>query len=143
MINILKMKAQLLILMACFLSLQFLSYGQDNPSPVMTEAQIQQMKEVQKKVEKAEKKVKKSENAEKKAEKEAKQQKKLKNAIRDTKRSIANDERTIVKLKEKLSKDGAKGKLAPKDVDQLNKKIEKLTSRIAKDQQRLKKLEKK
>ncbi len=118
-------------------------YTQENTTPVMTEEQIQQMKEVQQKVEKAQKEAEKAEKAQKKEAKEAKEAKRLKDDIRSTKRSIDRDGNRIDSLKEKLEKDGAKGKLSPKDIENLNGKIQRLEARIAKDEARLKKLEKK
>jgi len=117
--------------------------GQQTPATLKAEVRMQEMKDVQAKVKKAEKAAKKAERAQKKAEKEAKQTKQLKDDIRDKKRAIEKDQDRISSIKEKLGRDGAKGKLSPNDIEALHAKISKLEARIVSNQGFLKKIEKK
>lgn len=103
-------------------------------------------KKVQKKVKRAEKeakKVEKAEKVEKKLEKAAKKREDLIDDIAGKKKNIAKDERKIIKLREDMELDKIKGKLSPNDITKINKKSDKLKLGVVKDQEKLRKLERK
>ena len=101
---------------------------------------------MQKKVKRAEKeakKVEKAEKVEKKLEKAAKKREDLIDDIAGKKKNIAKDERKIIKLREDMELDKIKGKLSPNDITKINKKSDKLKLGVVKDQEKLRKLERK
>ena len=53
-------------------------------------------------------------------------------------KDIARDKNQIKKLRAKIEKSKAKGKLAPVDIDKINNKINKLNIKIAKNQEKFK-----
>lgn len=115
-------------------------------SQQQVEKQKQELKEaklVQKEIDKAEKAQKKAEKAQKKAEKAVKKQEKALKAIANKKKAIDKNERKIRKLQSKLAKGRSKGKASPVDEMKINQKINKLDLTIAKDKEKLTKLQQK
>ncbi|TFG73633.1 MAG: hypothetical protein E4H26_09550 [Flavobacteriales bacterium] len=102
----------------------------------LVEKQLKEDKRIQKEIAKAEK-------DRKRAEKEAKKSERLAKDIDNKRRSIDKGESKIAKLQNKLTKGKSKGKLSPVDEMTLNQKIEKLKIDIAKEREKLAKLERK
>ena len=75
--------------------------------------------------------------------KKKEKEEKLQKAIASTKKGIAKNENQILKLKSKLEKGKAKGKLAPIDIDKINSKILKMNAKTVKNKLKLEKLLKK
>jgi len=107
------------------------------------EQEIEADKAAQKEIEKAEKAQKKAEKAQKKAEKAVKKQEKLTKAIASKKKGIKKSEAKIRKLQNKMAKNKSKGKVSPVDEMEINQKINKLELSIAKDKEKLGKLQQK
>ncbi len=104
---------------------------------------LKEEKKKQKAIAKNEKELKKAQKDQKKAEKEAKKAAKLAKAINLRRRAIDKSEIKITKLQSKVAKGKSRGKLSPVKEMEMNNKINKLRVNIAKDKEKLAKLERK
>ncbi len=143
---------KIILTVASILLLNLVTYAQKAPQPqdstsiaqaALIEAQLKEDKRIQKEIAKAEKERKKAEKAQKKAEKEAKKMERLAKDINKKRKSIDKGDSKIVKLQNQLTKGKSRGKLSPVDEMKLNQKIEKLKIDIAKEREKLAKLERK
>ncbi len=105
--------------------------------------ELEEAKQAQEAIDKAEKAQKKAEKAQKKAEKALKKQEKLSKAIASRKKAIGKSERKIQKSQSKLAKGKSKGKVSPVKEMEINQKINKLKLTIARDKEKLIKLQQK
>ncbi len=136
---------QLFILAAMLLFSFNFSYAQleDSNTPILTEEEIKERKEVIKKVEKEEKQAAKVEKEANKKAKEKKRAEKLIHNIKAKEKAISKNENKVISIQDKLKKGTQKGKLSPVDIEKMNAKIDKLNATIAKDKEKLAKLVKK
>ncbi|MGB5275136.1 MAG: hypothetical protein WBN39_13865 [Flavobacteriaceae bacterium] len=143
---------KIVLTVASILLINLVSHAQEAAQPkdsvsiaqaALIEAQLKEDKRIQKEIAKAEKDRKKAEKAQKKAEKEAKKMERLANDINKKRKSIDKGDSKIVKLQNQLTKGKSRGKLSPVDEMKLNQKIEKLKMDVAKEREKLAKLERK
>lgn len=110
---------------------------------IAVEAAVEKAKQEAKVAKEAEKARKKEEKALKKAEKEEKKKEKLADAIVEKKSDISEDQLDIIKMESEMQRDKLKGKLSPNDITKINDRIRKRKERILKNQDKLRKLERK